>query len=348
MGPDSSMGSVNEDPASTGGTSPFVRVRALRRGARNFLLSEQADAVGLAAGLLVLALFLSFKSPYFLSTENFTAIGVAASMYIVMASVQTVVLTSGGIDLSITATLALAGVATEMAMLAGLPFPLQLGAGIGVGVGVGLLNSLVIVVVGVNPLIATIGMQFLVRGVAYLWTKAEIQSYFTNQPLNWLANGTIVGIPFPIVLSLTVFLIVLLTMRFTRFGSRVFAVGGSEYATRLAGISVPRMRMIVYVLSGVSAAFGGILLTAMNGTADAQAGMGEELTIIGAVIIGGTGLAGGRGTVFGTLLGVLLLGTLQNGLNLIGVQPFWQTFIQGAILIAAVTSDEIRRKLRDR
>ena len=150
------------------------------------------------------------------------------------------------------------------------------------------------------------------------------------------------------MIAVSVFIVVALAMRFTRFGSRVYAVGGSEYATRMSGISVKRLRTLVYVLSGMSAALGGFLLTSMNGTSFAMAGYGEELLVLGAVIIGGTGLAGGRGTVFGTLLGVLLLGVLQNGFNLIGVQSYWQTFIQGIILIVAVTQDEIRRRARGR
>ena len=150
------------------------------------------------------------------------------------------------------------------------------------------------------------------------------------------------------MIAVSVFVVVALAMRFTRFGGRVYAIGGSEYATRMSGISVKRLRTLVYVLSGLSAALGGFLLTAMNGTSFPQAGYGEELLVLGAVIIGGTGLAGGRGTVFGTLLGVLLLGTLQNGFNLLGVQSYWQTFIQGVILIVAVTADEIRRRAKGR
>jgi ribose transport system permease protein len=306
------------------------------------------DTLGLLLFLIFLGTFFSLKSPYFLSWSNFSAIAVAMSVYLTVACVQTIVLVSGGVDLAIMSTVALSGLVFEWALLDGLPVVVVLLAGLAVGVMVGLLNAGIILGVGVNPLVVTIGTGFAVRGIAYIWTGGQPQAYFTNTWLNDIGNGTVLGVRTPIVIAGSVFVLVALTMRFTRLGSRVYAVGGSEYATRMSGISVKRLRTLVYVLSGLSAALGGLLLTAMNGTSFATSGYGEELLVLGAVIIGGTGLGGGRGTVFGTLLGVLLLGTLQNGFNLIGVQSYWQTFIQGVILIVAVTQDEIRRRARGR
>jgi ribose transport system permease protein len=309
---------------------------------------RHADTFGLLLFLIALGTFFSLKSPYFLAWSNFSAIAVAMSVYLTIACVQTIVLVSGGVDLSIMSTLALSGLAVQWALVRGWPPVLVLGCGLAIGIIVGLTNALIIVGVGVNALVATIGTAFAVRGLALIWTGGQPQDYFTDSWLNEIGNGTILGVRTPIVIALSVFLVVLLAMRFTRFGSRVYAIGGSEYATRMSGISVKRLRTLVYVLSGMSAALGGFLLTSMNGTSFPMAGYGEELLVLGAVIIGGTGLAGGRGTVFGTLLGVLLLGTLQNGFNLIGVQSYWQTFIQGIILIVAVTQDEIRRRARGR
>lgn len=306
------------------------------------------DTFGLLLFIVALGTFFSLKSPYFLSGSNFSAIAVAMAVYLTVACVQTIVLVSGGVDLSIMSTLALSGLVVQWALMRGEPVVVVLLYGLIVGVAAGLFNSLIIVGVGVNALVATIGSAFAIRGIAFIWTGGQPQPYFTDTWLNEIGNGTVLGIRTPIVIAFSVFAVVAAALRFTRFGSRVYAVGGSEYAARMSGISVKRLRALVYVLSGVSAALGGLMLTSMNGTSFPTAGYGEELLVLGAVIIGGTGLAGGRGTVFGTLLGVILLGTLQNGFNLIGVQSYWQTFIQGIILIVAVTQDEIRRRARGR
>jgi ribose transport system permease protein len=336
--------SVAESPTQPSGT-PAPRSS---RWVSSFRSIGHADTLGLLLFLILLGTFFSLKSPYFLSWSNFSAIAVAMSVYLTVACVQTTVLVSGGVDLSIMSTLALSGLVVQWALLEGLPVVVVLLAGLGVGAIVGLVNAGIILGVGVNALVATIGTAFAVRGIAFIWTGGAPQDYFTDTWLNEIGNGTVLGIRTPIVIAASVFVVVALAMRFTRFGSRIYAVGGSEYATRMSGIAVKRLRTLVYVLSGISAALGGLLLTAMNGTSFATAGYGEELLVLGAVIIGGTGLGGGRGTVFGTLLGVLLLGTLQNGFNLIGVQSYWQTFIQGVILIVAVTQDEIRRRARGR
>ncbi len=318
------------------------------RAVRRVLLSERADAVGLGIALLALCAALTHESPYFLSASNFSAIGLAISISAVVASVQTVVLVSGGLDLSITAVLALSGVVAESTLQRGAPLAVAVLAGLAVGVVVGLVNSVLIVGIGVNAFIATIGTQFLFRGIAYIWTNGSSGAYLSGTSFNYIGGGRLLGVRFPIVLMFLTLVLTWFLMRYTRFGSRVYAVGGSEYATKLAGVSIWRLRTLIYVLSGVSAALGGLMLASLNGASFPQAGIGEELTIIGAVLLGGTALTGGRGTVFGTFLGVCLLGVLANGLNLLGINGFWQTFLQGAILVCAVAFDEIRRKLRAR
>jgi ribose transport system permease protein len=310
------------------------------------LTSQRADSAGLFLALVVLVIIFSRESPYFFTRMNFSNIGVAISVLAVIASVQKNVLLSGGLDLSITATLALSGLVAQQVLEAHAPFALVLLAGLAVGVGAGLLNAIIIVGVGVNALVATIGTQFVIRGVAYIWTKGQYGNYFTNTTLNWVGSGVLLGVKVPIIIMVVTAIVVGLVMKFTRFGTRVYALGGSEYATRMSGISIWRLRTLIYVLSGLSAAGGGILLAGMDGTTFPNSGVGEELLIIGAVIIGGTGLGGGRGTPWGTFLGVILLGTLQNGMNLLGVQAFWQTFVEGVVVVAAVTIDEIRRKVQ--
>ena len=211
---------------------------------------RHADTFGLLLFLIALGTFFSLKSPYFLAWSNFSAIAVAMSVYLTIACVQTIVLVSGGVDLSIMSTLALSGLAVQWALVRGWPPVLVLGCGLAIGIIVGLTNALIIVGVGVNALVATIGTAFAVRGLALIWTGGQPQDYFTDSWLNEIGNGTILGVRTPIVIALSVFLVVLLAMRFTRFGSRVYAIGGSEYATRMSGISVKRLRTLVYVLSG--------------------------------------------------------------------------------------------------
>jgi ribose/xylose/arabinose/galactoside ABC-type transport system permease subunit len=192
-----------------------------------------------------------------------------------------------------------------------------------------------------------VGTQFTIRGLIFLWTAVQPISVFGQESFAWLGNGRILGVPVPVVVMLAVFLVCGFIMRATRFGARVYAIGGSEKASRLAGIRVGRIRTQVYVLSAVSAGLAGLLLASINGSAYSTVAIGSELSILGAVILGGTSLAGGRGSVLGTLLGVLLLGVLANGLNILGAMVEVQTFVQGLVLIIAVTFDEIRRRLRE-
>jgi ribose transport system permease protein len=177
-----------------------------------------------------------------------------------------------------------------------------------------------------------------------MWTGSVPLSLFGHGGFLAFGNGFIAGVPSAVLLLLAIFVLVWLVMRFTRFGSRVYALGGSETATALSGIPVARLRTTIYALSACSAAFAGALLASVNNAGYPNVGIGAELTILSAVILGGTALTGGRGTVVGTFLGVLLLGVLANGLNLLGARAEVQMFVQGLVLILAVTVDEFRRR----
>ena len=221
----------------------------------------------------------------------------------------------------------------------------MLGA-IALGMLLGLVNAVICVACGVNPLIATIGTGLAFRGLAFIWLDLDSMPYFTDTALNFLGNGFVLGLPAPLIISAAVIAAIWVTMRFTRFGSRVYAMGGSEAAARLAGVSVARLKTLVFVLSGAAAAIGGLLLTSLNGTAFPDAGRGDELLVIAAVILGGTALMGGRGSVIGTTLAVLVLGVMANGMNLLGIDAFWQVFLSGVILLLAVVIDEQRNRAR--
>jgi ribose transport system permease protein len=308
------------------------------------LLSSSSDIIGLAAAIVLAILIFSLASPYFFDLKNFYNIGRAVAVYGIVAAVSTIVLVSGGLDLSLSSVMALGGVVAAQVIGLVDNTPLALLAAVVGGTAAGLLNALLIVRVGINPLIATIGTQFAIRGAIFMWTGSVPLSLFGHNGFLAFGNGYLLGVPSAVVMLLAIFVLVWLVMRFTRFGSRVYALGGSEAATALSGIPVARLRTIIYVLSACSAAFAGALLASVNNAAYPNVGIGAELTILAAVILGGTALTGGRGTVVGTFLGVLLLGVLANGLNLLGARAEVQMFVQGVVLILAVTVDEFRRR----
>lgn len=308
------------------------------------LVANSADIIGLSGAIVLVIIVFSTLSPFFFDINNFYNIGRAVAVFGMVAAIATIVLVSGGLDLSMGAVMALGGVVAAQVIILVDNTPLALLAATAAGTLAGLFNALLIVKVGINPLIATIGTQFTFRGAIFMWTGATPVSLFGHDGFLVFGSGSVVGIPNAVLLLLAVFVVVGLVMHFTRFGSRVYSLGGSEVATALAGIAVGRLRTTIYTLSACSAAFAGALLASVNGAAYPNVGVGAELTILAAVILGGTALTGGRGTVAGTFLGVLLLGILANGLNLVGVRAEVQMFVQGVVLILAVTVDEYRRR----
>jgi ribose transport system permease protein len=333
--------------AIPGVSAPTSRMPLKARMRRAFV-SGRFDLLGLSIVLLALCLVFTLKSQYFLTFTNVKALGVAVSYNAILAAAQTVVIICGLIDLSFTSILALCGIAAQKLLLLGLPLPLIILGAVGVGVFCGLINAMICIAGGVNPLIATIGTGLAFRGLAYIWLDLDSMPYFTDTALNSLGNGYLLGLPMPIVICGVMILGIWVLMRFTRFGSRVYATGGSEAASRLAGVPVARLKTQVFILSGVSAAIGGLVLTSLNGTAFPDAAKGDELIVIAAVILGGTALVGGRGSVIGTGLAVLVLGVMANGMNLLGIDAFWQVFLSGVVLILAVVIDEQRNRARQR
>lgn len=307
-------------------------------------LVNNTDSLGLAVAIVVAIIVFSLASPFFFDIGNFYNIGRAVSVYGLIAAVSTIMLISGGLDLSLSAVIALGGVVAAHALGAFDNTGLALIAAAIAGTAAGLINAFLIIGVGINPLIATIGTQFALRGLIFIVSGAAPVSVFQHKSFMALGNGTLLGIPSPIIILIGVFLIVAAVMRYTRFGSRAYAIGGSAVSAELAGLPVAQIRVVIYLLSAIAAACGGALLASVNGAAYPNVGIGAELTILSSVILGGTALAGGRGTVAGTFLGVLLLGIMNNGLNLLGVSAEGQMFAQGVILILAVTFDEYRRR----
>jgi ribose/xylose/arabinose/galactoside ABC-type transport system permease subunit len=324
-------------------------VAAVSRLIRSQSLAAWGTNVGLIIGIAVLCIFLSTKSGVFFSWDNGLNIGRASAYTGIAAAITTLVLIGGGLDLSIGAVMALVSVIAARLLANGQPYLVVILACLGVGIVVGLVNGGIVTFVGVNPFITTIGTQFVVRGLAY--SLALVQGgelIITNKTFLAVGQKSVLGVPYSIWLLFAMLLLVGWVLGKTKFGRHVYAIGGSAPAARLAGIPVSLRRMQIYVLSGLGSAIAGIVLAAYTGAGVAYGATGVELTVIAAVILGGTSLMGGRGTAFGTFLGILLLGIVNNGLVLLGLGNEWQLMLTGSILLLAVVIDEGRTKLSTR
>jgi ribose transport system permease protein len=300
---------------------------------------------GLFVAIVAVGAIFTIASPHFLAAGNFANMSRAVSYTGIVAAITTVVLISGGVDLSIASMMALGGVTLGLLLEAGAPWPVAIAGSLATGIAGGAVNGLIVTRTGINALIATVATGFLWRGIAYVVT-ASFPVVVRQPVITWLGVGNIAGFPVAAILMLLVFAVVAFLLNQTRFGLHAQAIGGSPGGSmaRLAGVPVSRRKMQIYVASGLVSAMGGIILVGYTSLGDPGAAFGQELPIIGAVIIGGTSLGGGRGSVFGTLLGVVLLGAILNGLTLIGVPSDWQYVVQGVALLLAVLLDEFRSR----
>ena len=296
------------------------------------ILRQQGALVALA----IAAIFGFARYASFLTTENLLNVVRQNSMVGLVALGMTFVILTGGIDLSVGAVLAVAGVAAVYAAPYGTLAAIL--AGVGVAAGIGLLNGLLIAKARIQPFITTLAMMIAARGLALAVTgENSIPLAPGVQGLEWLGRGEIGPLPVPVLLIVVAFALSWLVLHYTRFGRHVYAVGDSLDAARLLGLKVDRVLILTYVLSGAFAGLAGVLLASRLGAAQPVAGTGWELDAIAAVVVGGTVLTGGQGGAGLTLTGVLLLGVILNLLNLEGtISPWWQWVIRGAFLLAVV------------
>jgi ribose transport system permease protein len=301
---------------------------------------------GLLAALVVLFIGLSIFSPYFLASTNLLNIGRAMAIVGIASVGETIVIISGGFDLSVGSVMAAAGMLSAWLIGSGFPLPLAFAASIGVGVGVGLLNGSIVGYARINPLITTLATLSVVRGLSYVLSGGQ---EIVVGDKTWVDFGTdtFFFVPYIVIVLLATFLIAGLSMPRTLFGRYAYAIGSSARAARLAGVAVNRWRLAFYVSSGALAAIAGLVAVSRIGYAQPSANMGIELEVITAVILGGASLNGGRGTILGTLVGLALIGVINNGLTLIGVPAYWQLVVKGSILLAAVVYDELRNATQE-
>lgn len=338
--------------------NPGSETVAIGRAPWQATLRQLARAILLRGGagmaLLVLGVYLSVASPHFLTTSNLANILHQTAATAILAVGQTMVIIAAGIDLSVAATLGLSGSVAAVAITRwGLNMWVGILLAIGAGALAGCWNGTIITKGRIPDFIVTLGTWQVLRGVALLLTGGlpvpshltalELKGYLPER-LIWLGSGEIMGIPIPAIIALIVAAIGWLVLNHTVLGRSDFAMGGNREAARVSGINVDRARIAIYTISGITAAIAGIVLTGRMNSANALMGEGMELDSIAAVIIGGTNLFGGEGTIQGTMIGALIMGVLHNGLNLTGVSAFWQRVVIGLVIIVVVVFDQWRRR----
>jgi ribose/xylose/arabinose/galactoside ABC-type transport system permease subunit len=298
--------------------------------------------------LIVLSAIMAVLSPYFLSFSNFLNILLATSTIGVLAIAATYVIGSGGLDLSLGSVMGLAGVAgAYVAVILGAPSLVGLAACILAGAIAGYINGQLITRALVPAFIVTLGMLGLARGLALVITDGRV-IYGLPPLMVYVGQGRPLGIPMPVIIFVITAIVAHCVLAYTRFGRHTLAVGDSEAAARAAGIRVEHHRRILYTLSGALAGLAGMLFMARINSGDPTAGINYELTAITAAIIGGTNLFGGRASILGTMIGALIMGVLQNGLNLLAVQSYYQQMAIGAVLILAVFIDQYQVRKESR
>lgn len=303
----------------------------------------KSERLGIAILVIVLWAVLAFTTPYFLSVQNIINIGLSVSFVGVVAAAQTLVLISGGFDLSVGSTSALAGVVAVIVMNATHSVYLAILVGLVVGVIAGLLIGIVVTKLGINALIATLAALSVFRGIAFLASNGAAIGV-TDREFYSIGIGRTLGIPNPVIILVFVFIVFHIILSFTKFGREIYAVGGNPVASRLTGINVHKIKILVFVISGAMAALSGIVLASRMTSGQPTSGQGLELDSITAAILGGVALRGGEGIIIGTVLGMILIGMVDNGLNLNGVPTFYQYIARGGMLLLGVTFDQMRAK----
>ncbi|MDD4079975.1 MAG: ABC transporter permease [Eubacteriales bacterium] len=307
--------------------------------------SSAASTLTILLILILMSAALSIAAPAFLRTNNllntarnFSAIAVAG------IGVSTVILT-GNIDISIGSIYGLAGVTVALLMKSGMAVVPAVLIGMAVGGLCGMVNGMLVVFFRLPSYIATLGMMQIVRGICYILTKGYPVSGMADS-FKWIGQEQMLGIPVPIYFMVLFAVVFAIFRNRTTTGRRIFAMGGNEEATRISGVNTQRLKILCFVLAGVCAAFAGVINASKVGVAQPTAGNGFEMDAIASVVIGGSSMAGGVGTVVGTLIGSAIIGVLRNALVLLSVDSYWQTLVMGVVIIFAVTIDQLRKARR--
>lgn len=292
-------------------------------------------------------LAMSIASPHFLTSGNLMALMLGLSIETIIAVGMTNLMVSGGFDMSVGSVTAFTGAVTAILMSLGVPISLAVVLGLCLGVIIGMLNGLIVAKLGINAFVTTLSSLSLFRGLTLIVSGGRNISGLPAA-FEFVGQYSLLGIQMPIWYAVALVIIGDMLLRKSRFFRQNYYIGGNEKAARLSGISVDKMKIINYVITGLLAAVAGIVMTSRLGAASMTAGIGLELRVITAVIIGGASLGGGEGTVIGTFLGSVLMALIVNALTLLGVDVYWQTFVIGGTLLLAVVIDRLGKLRREK
>jgi ribose/xylose/arabinose/galactoside ABC-type transport system permease subunit len=308
-----------------------------------FDLKRVLKSYGIVIAFFLICLILTILSPAFLTRTNVLNVIRQSSIFGIMAVGMTFVILTGGIDLSVGSILAVSGAVAAGTLKGGGDMALACALALLIGMGCGLLNGLLITIGKIAPFVVTLGMMSIARSLTLIYTNGYPISGFTGA-FRFVGGGSVLSMPFPIIVFLVTILLAWLILTQTPLGRYTYAIGGNEETVKLSGISVRFYKTLVYVISGLTSAVSALILASRLNSAEPVAGQGYELDVIASVVIGGTSLNGGRGGVWGTLVGALLISVINNGMNLLGISPYYQLLVKGIIIVGAVLLDRLREE----
>jgi inositol transport system permease protein len=301
------------------------------------------DKFGVFLILIGMIIIMSLLTPFFFTPGNLLDIVRQVSIVGIAAIGSTIVLITAGVDLSPGSVIGIASVVTGMYAQPGIPIIVPILLGIVIGALAGLVNGILITKGSIAPFIATLAMMTAARGLAMLVSGGHPISV-TSIPFAFIGGGSVLGIPVPIIIFLLLGVIFHIMLTKTKLGKWTYALGGNEQAAIVCGLNVNKIKLVLYTLAGLLAGIASVILTSRVGSGDPNSGLGYELDAITAAVIGGTSLAGGIGTIPGTIVGALIIGVMNNGLDLLGVSSYWQSILKGIIIALAVFIDTRRHK----
>jgi len=309
---------------------------------KKLILNKVSD-FGVLIALILLVIGLSIASPHFRTIDNFMSLLRQSSINGFIAFGMTCVILTGCIDLSVGSILALTTAFCAALIKGGMPVGIAMLLVLIVGTVLGLVNGFMVTKGRLQPFIATMITMTVFRGFTLIFTGGKpISSLGDSAFLKFFGKGSILGVPFPVILFILVFLIFFFMLEKTTFGRKIYATGSNANSAKLAGVNIDKTKIIVYGISGCMAALSGLILLSRLGSSQPTLGDGYELDAIAAVALGGTSMNGGRGRVWGTMIGILIIAVLNNGLNILGVSSYWQSVVKGVVILVAVLSDRKR------
>jgi ribose transport system permease protein len=304
----------------------------------------QVRELTLFALILIICAAMTLVTPYFLSSANFRALSIGLVPTAIIAVGMTVLLVSGGFDLSVGSVMALSGTVAALMVINGVPISITVILILALGIIIGIGNGLLVTLVGINPLVATLGSMSVTRGSALVLTEGRSVGNLPKE-FGYVGDATWAGLPLMVIIMMVIVIAGDVALRHTRYLRQVYYIGANEGAAKLSGILVNRVRIFAYALTGFLAALAGLLLSSRLQAGTPTAGNGLELQVLAAAVIGGARLGGGAGTVFGAFLGVVFVSLINNAMTMLQVSILWQIVVAGIILIVAVALDNLLRRI---